>query len=120
MDVRLQQSPSEELLKQNQPGSNKLIGDDDSLSGNPAVDNSSLNTHRVQHDSTNKHPFLRGMNAHNPTQKDDKEESKTEDKKKPASNVKQTNPQTPAPKTPAAKSSDHKGVQDNTLTNEYH
>jgi hypothetical protein len=30
IDIRIMQSPSEELIKQNQPGSKKLIGNDDS------------------------------------------------------------------------------------------
>ena len=106
IDIRLMQSPSQELLHNNQPGSKKLIGDDslgdtsDDIINSPAPQPKKTPT-----DSIKKKKPMKGFNVHDPKVDtvDDKKKSKGTHTKKPGSDVKSGDkPKKPAPPKPKA------------------
>ncbi|MBK7764205.1 MAG: PASTA domain-containing protein [Bacteroidetes bacterium] len=107
VDIRIMQNPSQELLDQNQPGSQRLTGDGEDTN---QVSNDSPELKKVKEDSVKKPKILKGMNVHNPIvdPKAAKNNKSTTDKNKTTNSVSTT--KNPKPAKPAVKtgSSDKK------------
>ncbi len=111
IDVRILQKPSQELLDQNQPGSKKLIGDDDSLDPSmQAPVESTLQSSRKEKipDSLKKQKLIPGMNIHSVPKIDPKalkNNSKAGNTKSSTSNVSTGDKPKPKPKPATEKKS---------------
>lgn len=93
VDIRIMQSPSQELLDQNKPGSQRLTGDgDDTIT----VDDHQPAIKKPQNDSVKKTKILKGMNVHTPVDpKSTKNNKPLTDKNKTTNSV--STPKTPKP-----------------------
>jgi hypothetical protein len=102
MDIRIMQSPSEEILKQNQPGSKKLMGEDDSANLEAPVIDEPAPTHKPDiPDSLKKKRKIPGMDVHtvpNVETQQVKNNVKAGDKNKPKSAVSTTTKEKDKPK----------------------
>ncbi len=90
IDIRIMQSPSEELIRQNQPGSKKLMGNDDSTDlGTPILNEPVTQPKKNEPDSL-KRKKIPGMDVHmvpNVETKQAKNTMKAPDKKSNSSDV---------------------------------
>jgi len=104
VDIRIMQSPSQELLDKNQPGSKKLIGDEDSLgtTSDDFVNSPAPQPRKDTPDSTKRRKPLKGLNVHGlKDEEEDKKKSKGSNTKKTSSDVKGVGkPKTTAPAKP--------------------
>ncbi len=123
IDVRIMQQPSEELIKQNQPGSKKLMGEEDSLEIEPVpVDEPIAQPKKELPDSLKKKKKIPGMNVHtvpNVETKQVKNNVKTPDKKPAKSAVSSTTKETPKPKPKPKTSPKPDPVKKNDISNEF-
>ncbi len=124
IDIRIMQSPSEELIKQNQPGSKKLMGYDDSTDLNTPTLNEPAGQPKKEVPDSLKRKKIPGMDVHtvpNVETKQAKNNLKAPDKKRNTSDV--TNPDKDKPKPKPKPKTDAKPTpakkNDNNISNEF-